>query len=119
MTAGRDIRDLKPGELRLQIYTITCACGNSWTHSETWGRSLTSSHYFRHDPQMQLDGEYTHIAPFSISLQEKGCFKCIPLSLAVDIPVKWGTPAPRPLPRPEASTSPRRCAKRPLTLEDL
>lgn len=117
MTIGHEVRDLQPGELRLHIYTIRCTCGHEWTHSETWGRRIASPSYFRHDPMERLDGEYTHIPPLSLTRRAAGCHRCIPVAIATEIPVKWGTP--QPLPTPQPTLSPRRSGKRALTLEDF
>lgn len=115
---GKDVRDIPPGCLRMHIYEYTCACGNQWTHSETWGKSPTSGAYFHMHRAHELDNSYKYTAAVSLPRRADHCFKCLPLKIKLGEITTIGQLSHRPENRKVQQPTTAKKASQ-LSLEDI
>jgi len=94
--------------LHLNIISVSCKCGNKWTHSHTWLASQAHG-YLGGTPNPQQEEKLQYHSYSTHLWNVSGCFRCVPLQLGHN----WTKPLresfnekPKPAPKPEPAPSP-------------
>ena len=78
--------------LHLNIYSITCTCGNRWTHSTTLLSGSDGTLGGTPNPIQELKLPYTTTS--HLQRNSNGCWRCVPLQLGEG----WTKPIPSAFP---------------------